>query len=72
MKTVKNFMKAILPVILLMLCFPRFVFCYIDPGTGSYVFQIIIAAFVAASFMVKVYWNKIKGFVGRLFLKKEK
>jgi hypothetical protein len=53
------------------LCFPQYVHAYIDPGTGSYVFQIVIAAFVAVSFMVKIYWLKIKGFVGRLFSKKE-
>jgi len=42
----------------------------IDPGTGSYVFQVIIATFVAVSVAVKIYWNKIKGFLGRLFSKK--
>jgi hypothetical protein len=54
------------------LLFPRYAYCYIDPGTGSYVFQIVIAAFVALSFAVKVYWQKIRQFVGRLFSKKEK
>jgi hypothetical protein len=53
------------------LCFPQYAYSYIDPGTGSYIFQIVIAAFVAAIFMVKVYWLKIKGFIGRLFSKKE-
>ena len=53
------------------LFFPHYAYSYIDPGTGSYIFQIVIAAFVAVSFMVKIYWLKIKGFVGRLFSKKE-
>jgi hypothetical protein len=53
------------------LSFPQYVYSYIDPGTGSYIIQIVIAAFVAVSFVVKVYWLKIKGFVGRLFSKKE-
>ncbi|HSQ34622.1 MAG TPA: hypothetical protein VLQ89_01405 [Candidatus Binatia bacterium] len=52
--------------------FPETVYAYIDPGTGSYVFQIIIAAFVAASFMVKIYWRKIRDLLGRLFSKKER
>ncbi|MBN2346322.1 MAG: hypothetical protein JXO51_08005 [Candidatus Aminicenantes bacterium] len=55
-----------------LLLFPARAYCYIDPGTGSYLFQIIIAAFVAVSFAVKLYWNKIKKLVGRLFAKKEK
>ncbi len=54
------------------LLFPLFAYGYIDPGTGSYVFQIIIAAFVAVSFAVKVYWHKIKKFIGRLFHHREK
>ena len=53
------------------LLFPRNAYGYIDPGTGSYVFQILIAAFVAVSFAVKVYWHKIKKFVGGLFSKKK-
>lgn len=54
------------------LLLPEYVYSYIDPGTGSYVFQIIIAAFVAVSFMVKIYWRKVKELFGRLFAKKEK
>lgn len=54
------------------LLFPRYAYSYIDPGTGSYIFQILVAAFVAVSFAVKIYWQKIKKFAGRLFAKKEK
>jgi hypothetical protein len=69
-----NFLKNILPMtllaVLVVLFLPLPVHAYIDPGTGSYVFQIIIAAFVAVSFMVKAYWHKIKAFFSRLFAKK--
>lgn len=54
------------------LLFPLFAYGYIDPGTGSYIFQIIIAAFVAVSFAVKIYWHKIKIFASQLFHKKKK
>lgn len=59
--------KLILLIAACGLLFPRNAYGYIDPGTGSYVFQILIAAFVAVSFAVKVYWHKIKKFVGGLF-----
>ncbi len=69
-----NFLKSVVPLtllaVLVVLCLPLPVHAYIDPGTGSYVFQIIIAAFVAVSFMIKVYWHKIKAFFSRLFVKK--
>jgi len=47
--------------------FPIFMHAYIDPGTGSYLIQLLIAGFVAASFAVKIFWKKIKGFFSRLF-----
>ena len=66
----KNVQGMILLAIVGTLLFPEYVYSYIDPGTGSYVFQIIIAAFVAVAFMVKVFWLKIKGFFRQLFTKK--
>jgi hypothetical protein len=67
----KNVLKMTLLVAASILFFPHYAYSYIDPGTGSYIIQIVIAAFVAVSFMVKIYWLKIKGFIGRLFSKKE-
>lgn len=49
---------------------PRTADAYLDPGTGSYIFQIIIAAFVGIAFTFKIYWTKIKTFLGDLFSKK--
>jgi hypothetical protein len=66
----KNALKFAVLVVFINMLFPQYVYSYIDPGTGSYLFQIIIAAFVAISFAVKVYWQKIKGFISRLFAKK--
>jgi len=66
-----NALKFILLIAACSLLFPRNAYGYIDPGTGSYVFQILIAAFVALSFAVKVYWHKIRKFVGGLFSKKK-
>lgn len=40
----------------------RPVYAYLDPGTGSFLFQIIIGAVVGAGFLLKVYWKKIAGF----------
>jgi hypothetical protein len=34
---------------------------YLDPGSGSILLQIVIAAALGAAFAVKVYWKKIKG-----------
>lgn len=44
---------------------------YLDPGTGSYVFQLLIAFMVGIAFSVKIYWVKIKLFFARVFGKKK-
>jgi len=36
---------------------------YVDPGTGSYILQILIAGMLGAAFAVKLYWRKIKSFL---------
>ncbi len=36
---------------------------YLDPGSGSFIIQILIAALLSAGVFVKIYWRKIKSFV---------
>jgi hypothetical protein len=38
---------------------------YLDPGTGSYILQILIASLVGALFMLKVFWGRIIGFFSK-------
>jgi len=49
---------------LISFCFllPSSAHAYLDPGTGSYMFQMLIAGLIGASFAVKVYWKKIVSF----------
>jgi len=44
---------------------------YLDPGSGSFIFQLLLAALVGAAFLIKVYWTKIKSFFGRIFRREE-
>ena len=32
---------------------------YLDPGTGSYLIQILLAALLGGAFAVRMYWKKI-------------
>lgn len=47
-------------------------FAYLDPGSGSYFFQMMLAALFGMLFTIKIYWRKIKSFFINLFQKKEK
>ena len=35
---------------------------YIDPGSGGYFLQVIIAAVLGAAFWIKMSWHRIKSF----------
>ena len=43
---------------------------YLDPGTGSYILQLVVGIFFGAMFTIKIFWRKIKNFFNQLFLKK--
>lgn len=38
---------------------------YLDPGSGSFILQLLIASLVGAGFLIKAYWRKIKAFFTR-------
>ena len=42
--------------------FPGTSHAYLDPGTGSFVFQMIIAGVVGGLFTIKTFWRKIISF----------
>ena len=44
---------------------PRPAHAYIDPGSGSYVLQILVGGLVAVSFAVKTFWNSLRGLFRR-------
>ena len=47
--------------------FPGVAFAYLDPGTGSYMFQLLIATVIGALFALKVYWGKVALFLKKIF-----
>ncbi len=49
---------------------PRLLYAYLDPGTGSYILQVIIAALLGVAFTIKIYWKKLKSFFSSLFSKR--
>jgi hypothetical protein len=68
-----TFIKHLISLTVILVCsvliVPGNVYAYLDAGSGSYILQIIIAAFVTGVVAVKVLWNKIKSFFGSLFSK---
>ncbi|GAB4284838.1 MAG: hypothetical protein Kow0029_31540 [Candidatus Rifleibacteriota bacterium] len=50
-------------VIIFGISFPLAAHAYIDPGTGSFVFQLLISALVGGIFILKTYWQKLKNWI---------
>lgn len=50
-----------------LLAFPQRVQAYLDPGTGSYLVQVLIAGLLAGGLAVRLFWRNISGFLRRLF-----
>jgi len=44
---------------------------YLDPGSGSFILQLVIATLLGGAFLIKTYWAKIRAFVTRLFTRKD-
>jgi hypothetical protein len=50
------------------LVFPDKAYAYLDPGTGSYIVQILIGTLISALFTVKLFWARIKKMGAGLFI----
>ena len=65
MKHWRCFANSLVLVVLFFFASTHDAHAYVDPGTGSYVIQILIAALAGAAFAVKIYWGRIKGIFSR-------
>lgn len=44
-----------------------FAHAYLDPGTGSYILQLIMAGLLGAMLAIKIFWRNIKAYLSNLF-----
>ena len=45
-------------------------YAYIDPGSGSLIFQAIIGALIGVGIAVRIYWEKVKYKLTSIFQRK--
>jgi len=64
-------MKFLKPTLLLLLLCPTFAWGYIDAGTGSFIFQLLMGAFFGILVTTKVFWNSIKAWFVKVKTKDE-
>lgn len=66
-----SLITILVALVLACLAFPCPAYAYLDPGTGSYILQLILAALLGAAFAVKLFWKDVKAFFGKLFSRQE-
>jgi len=66
MASLKKALTSILLVLLGFLLVPKEAYAYIDPATGSYITQIILAVVIGGLFVIKQYLVRIKEFIRNL------
>jgi len=72
MKFFRGLITSIILLVCFVLIFPQRADAYLDPGTGSFILQLLMASILGALFTIKLYWRKVKSFFADLFSKKGK
>ncbi len=72
MKVLIDFKNVVIITVILLFWSIRKAHAYIDPGTGSYIIQVMIGGLLGAAFALKVYWKKVKAYFSNLFSKRTK
>ena len=63
----KIFQQLVFSSAVTVIFLPLVAFAYIDPGTGSFLIQILAAAIFGASFAFRFIWKRIFVFFKRIF-----
>ncbi len=67
MKNRQTIIKKVIFLTFILLLLPKNTYAYLDPGTGSYLLQIIAAGLFATLFLFKNWWKKIQEFFVKIF-----
>jgi hypothetical protein len=59
--------KVLLLLAVVLLSLPSTAHAYLDPGTGSYVVQLLIGGLLGGLFALGVFWRRAVAFFKRLF-----
>lgn len=66
----KKGLKMLISAVLAGLVIPAESYAYIDPGSGSYVIQVLIGLLMGALYAVKIYWSRLSGALRQFFEKR--
>ncbi|HTW92622.1 MAG TPA: hypothetical protein VMH22_13080 [bacterium] len=63
--------RPVVPVLVLVLLISpvmlQLAYGYLDPGTGSYIVQLLVGGLLGGLFAIGIFWKRVLAFVKRLF-----
>jgi len=68
----KPFTAVAILSISFMFAFSRDAHAYLDPGSGSFLLQILVAGLIAASFAIKSFFNNLKSLLAKVLPNQKK
>jgi len=54
-------------ILIILFFFPKIANAYLDPGGGSYIFQLLLGVIFSLIFTIKLFFQKIKNFFVKVF-----
>ena len=67
----KNKMILLIYILIFLVFFTKDTYAYLDPGSGNYILQIIVAFFASIFISLKIFWTKITFYYYKLVGKKK-
>ncbi len=67
MKKTKWIIGTLGLIVIFMITFQPHAYAYLDPGSGSFFIQMVLAGLLSISFMFKNFWKKVKAFIAKFF-----
>ena len=58
---------TILALTILLSLYGSEAYAYIDPASGAFLLQMVVAAVAGAAVTIKMHWNKLSGWLRRIF-----
>lgn len=68
----KDYLSIFILILALFILSTKEAHAYLDPGTGSYILQILIAGILGGLVAIRAFWSNIRTFVKGLFKKDKK